>query len=549
MFIFMVFIIKPAFADKIKNNKFGIHLAQPHLEDLVKAKLLLNSTGGDWGYVTLVMQENDRNKDKWQEIFDKMREYHLIPLIRIATQPEGSLWRRPTKEDADSWVQFLDSLNWVVKNRYIILFNEPNHATEWGGSVDAKNYTDTTLIFAQKLKQKNSDFFVMLAGLDASAPQALPNYQDESSFLQQVFNDDTIQQWNTVLSGLASHSYPNPGFSGVPYGFGRGTVRTYQWELDLLKQLGVKDLPVFITETGWVRGDESVVADNYKIAYENVWLPDDRVVAVTPFVFDYQGDPFLSFSWKLPSIQASEKQEFFQQFYTVQGIEKEKGEPEQVEKGQIRLDLPNELVAHSNFHFSIKLKNSGQALWDKDFGYRLIVEDREGKPFEYFFSDLRKMQPAKEDEIDFFVKTNGTIGKRAAILELKKDDRTILSSRTWEFEIFPLPSLAFSVNLFPHLKSNGNDFEFQIFNSKEEVVFKKKGVRLKESKGTIEEIRNIALGKKYRIVLLKSGYLPRQTFATFAKGKNAIKFETMFPFDLNRDGTLNFSDLFFFLKK
>src|SRR3989338_2024841 len=81
------------------------------------------------------------------------------------------------------------------------------------------------------------------------------------------FNDETIQQWNTVLSGLASHSYPNPGFSGVPYGFGRGTVRTYQWELDLLKQLGVKDMPVFITETGWVRGDESVVADNYKIAY------------------------------------------------------------------------------------------------------------------------------------------------------------------------------------------------------------------------------------------------------------------------------------------
>lgn len=549
MFIFMVFVIKPVFADEAKNNKFGIHLAQPHLEDLVKAKLLLNSTGGDWGYVTLVMQENDRNKDKWQEIFDKMREYHLISLVRIATQPEGNSWRRPTKEDADSWVEFLDSLNWVVKNRYVILFNEPNHATEWGSSVDAKNYADTMLLFAQKLKQKNPDFFVMLAGLDASAPQALPSYQDESSFLQQVFNSETIQQWNTVLSGLASHSYPNPGFSGIPYGFGRGTVRTYQWELDLLKQLGIKDMPVFITETGWVRGDESQVADNYKIAFENVWLPDGRVVAVTPFVFDYQGDPFLSFSWKLPSIQASETHEFYQQFYTVQGITKEKGNPAQVEKGDILVDLPSELVAHSNFHFSLKLKNTGQALWDKQSGYQLSIISSQGPPFEYFFSEVRRIQPFKEEELDMYVKTNGTLGKRKATIALMKNEETILSSKEWAFEIFPLPQLHFSVNLFPHLKSNGDGFEIQVFNNKEEIVFKKKGVAVRDGNGKVEEIRNVALGSRYRIVLLKAGYLPRQTFVAFHKGQNNITFEIMFPFDLNHDGKLDISDLFFFAKK
>lgn len=552
----MIFIVKPTFADENKNNKFGIHLAQPHLEDLVKAKLLLNSTGGDWGYLTLVMQENDRNKDKWQEVFDKMREYHLIPIIRLATQPEGSSWRRPAKEDADSWVNFLDSLNWVVKERYIILFNEPNHAAEWGGSVDTKNFADVALTFAQKLKQKNPDFFIMLAGLDASAPQSLPNYQDEGSFLTEVFNNITssntasaIEQWNNVLSGLSSHSYPNPGFSGVPYGVGRGTVRTYQWELDLLKQLGIKELPVFITETGWVRGDESVVADNYKIAYETVWLPDDRVIAVTPFVFDYQGDPFLSFSWKLPSVQATEKQEFFQQFYTVQGIEKEKGEPEQIEKGQITFDLPNELVAHSNFHFSIKLKNSGQALWDKQSGYQLSVISSQGPPFEYFFSEVRRIQPFREEELDMYVKTNGTLGKRKTTIVLMKNEEIMLSSKEWDFEIFPLPQLDFSVNLFPHLKSNGDGFEIQVFNSKEEIVFKKKGVPLRDGNGKVEEIRNVALGSKYRIVLLKTGYLPRQTFVAFHKGQNNITFETMFPFDLNYDGKLDFSDLFFFLKK
>src|SRR3989338_1623509 len=383
LLLFFFVGLHSVFADEKKNNKFGIHLAQPHLEDLVKAKLLLNSSGGDCGYVTLVIQENDRDRGKWQEIFDKMREFHLIPIIRIATQPEGSLWKRPRKEDGDSWVSFLDSLNWVVKERYIVLFNEPNHGSEWGGSVDPKDYASVSLEFAKKLKQKNSNFFIMLAGLDASAPHSPPNYEDEAAFLKQVFSNlpagrqgETIEQWNNVLSGLASHSYPNPGFSGAPYGFGRGTVRTYQWELGLLKQLGLKDLPVFITETGWVRGDEAVVADNYKIAFENVWLPDDRVFAVTPFVFDYQGDPFLDFSWKLPSVQATEKQEFFQQFYTVQGLEKQKGRPEQIEKGEISFDFPKELVAHSSFHFSIKLKNIGQALWDKEFGYKVVIMDK-----------------------------------------------------------------------------------------------------------------------------------------------------------------------------
>ncbi|PIV62699.1 hypothetical protein COS12_01355, partial [Candidatus Roizmanbacteria bacterium CG01_land_8_20_14_3_00_33_9] len=67
------------------NNKFGIHLAQPHHDEIKKAAELVNSNGGDWGYVTLIIQENDRSVQKWQEIFDLLRQYHLIPIIRLAT--------------------------------------------------------------------------------------------------------------------------------------------------------------------------------------------------------------------------------------------------------------------------------------------------------------------------------------------------------------------------------------------------------------------------------------------------------------------------------
>src|SRR3989344_2873439 len=175
-----------AYNPDLPNNKFGTHFALPSLEDLIKARELVNSNGGDWGYVTLVIPEGDRDKNKWQEIFDRMRELHLIPIIRLATVPQGAQWRRPVVEDADSWVNFLDSLNWVVKDRYVILFNEPNHGAEWGGSVDANNYAEIALTFAKQLKEKNQDYFIMLAGLDASAPSSNPGFEDEGAFLNQV---------------------------------------------------------------------------------------------------------------------------------------------------------------------------------------------------------------------------------------------------------------------------------------------------------------------------------------------------------------------------
>lgn len=109
------------------------------------------------------------------------------------------------------------------------------------------------------------------------------------------------------LDGWASHAYPQPNFSGSPYAQGRWSIRAYEAELQYLKRLGVtKDLPVFITETGWAHAEGvnynssylpvKTIADYFKIAYQEVWLPDDRVQAVIPFTIRY-GAPFDHFSW------------------------------------------------------------------------------------------------------------------------------------------------------------------------------------------------------------------------------------------------------------
>ncbi len=533
------------------NNKFGIHLAQPHIEDFPKVKELVNSNGGDWGYITLIIQENDRNKEKWQEIFNRLRQYYLVPIIRLATSAEGENWRRPEVKDAQGWADFLDSLNWVVKNRYIILFNEPNHGSEWGGEVDEKSYAEVSLEFAKKLKEKNKDFFIMLAGFDASAPSWQPGMEDEKTFLEKMFsvgNDPRVVQstgehmgssLQEYIDGWASHSYPNPGFSGSPYESGRGTIRTYEWELGLLGWLGVtKNLPVFITETGWKRGNEETVAENFKIAYEQMWLPDDRVIVVTPFVFDYQGPPFLEFSWKKFA-----SQDFYQQYLTVQSMSKIKGEPEQREKGWINHRLPTDLVVQSTYHFKIKLNNLGQAVWDKDNNYQLSIFNYQSKTPEYLFEDLKDISPFEEKDIYFILKTNEDLGNKKIKFILQKNDKIILESEGWNINILPLPSLKFETNFFPWGKGKGDNYEIQIWDVDDRLVFKKKNILVRGGEGELKDIQNIALDELYRIVLLKPYYLPRQNFVVFKKDDNKIKFKSLLPFDFNNDGAFNLKDI------
>ncbi len=513
-------------------------MAQPNTEQFTQVKELVNSNNGDWGYVTLIIQENDRDKNKWQEIFNRLRQDHLIPIIRLATQPVGENWRRPEIKDSQGWVDFLDSLNWVVKKRYVVLFNEPNHGSEWGGEIDEKSYAEVTAEFAKKLKEKNKDFFVMLAGFDASAPSWPPGMEDEEVFLRKVFQDQRTDLIENI-DGLASHSYPNPAFSGSPFATGRGTIRTYEWELELLKSLGVKkELPVFITETGWKRGGEQIVAENFQIAFSQVWGPDSRVVAVTPFVFDYQGEPFLEFSWK-----RFNSQEYYQQYSTVAAMSKIKGEPEQIEKGWMNFKFPTDLVVQSTYNFKIKLENQGQAVWDKNDGYKLKIKSEELQGTDYLFDDLKDINPFEEKDVYFTLKTDENLGSKKIKFVLQKNNKNILVSDDWDINILPLPNLNFETKFFPWGKGRGEDYEIQIFDIDDRLVFKKKRLSVQNGVGHLNNIQNIAFDELYRVVLLKPYHLPRQEFFVFKKDNNRIKFKLLLPFDFNNDGTFNFKDL------
>lgn len=534
-----IFFAQSVFAGEVPNNKFGIHLAQPNLEDLKKAADLVNAKGGKWGYVTLVMQENDRNQQKWQEVFDNLRELQLIPIIRVATKPEGASWRRPTKEEIDFWAQFLSSLNWVVKNKYVILFNETNHGSEWGGAVDPEGYAEIAKRFAEKLKEKSPDFFIMLAGFDASAPSASPAYEDEYFYLKRVVEKIGADDFNKLFSGLSSHSYPNPGFAGSPLGVGRGTVSTYRWEREILAEFGVKDLPVFITETGWdaKRISRQQIGSLFAISFESLWLQDDEVIAVTPFVLSYLTEPFANFSWVAP-----DNESYYPSYYAVQGMAKEAGSPQIVEKGEISFNLPKDIVMLSTYNFKINLKNTGQAIWDKSESYSLSIENADDS-LSFLVGDLRKLKPNDEGVVDLSIKTIGLPGQGKVKIVLKKGERKMVESKEWVFNILPLPKLEFKIGFYPKLKAEAANIEVQVFDQKEQLVYKQKNVKVAKGKGVVEGVPNIVVGEKYRVVILRPYYLPRQTHVTFKKEINKASFTAMFPLDFDKDGAWTLQDL------
>ncbi|MBI2622142.1 hypothetical protein HYW66_00715 [Candidatus Microgenomates bacterium] len=276
------------------NNRFGIHILFP--EELEAAGKLVNSNGGDWGYVTIPIQSTDRNLKKWQKFMDEAKTLHLIPIIRLATFASGNLWTKPTIFDSIDFANFLNSLEWPVKNRYIIVYNEPNSYLEWGGVVDAAGYAQELSHTIDAFKRVNDDFFIISAGLDSYAPPRGSLYQNSYQFLLEM--DRVVPGIFKRIDGFASHSYPANNFSQSPLVSNGGGIASYRQELFFIKsRFGVNNLPVFITETGWQQNyvGQSQTALFYNYAFKQVWQ-DKNIVAITPFVLNGQNSAFSGFS-------------------------------------------------------------------------------------------------------------------------------------------------------------------------------------------------------------------------------------------------------------
>ena len=278
----------------LANNKFGIHILFTSELDL--ASKLVNSNGGNWGYVTIPIQATDRDAEKWQKFMDDARKYRIIPIIRIASENyffDTKVWRKPADFDILDFANFLNSLNWPVKNKYVIVLNEVNRSDEWQGEPNPKEYAQILSYAVTAFKSVNEDFFIISAGLDNGAANSKTSI-DQYSFMTQM--EDEVPGIFGRIDGLASHSYPNPGFSQPPWVETTRSISSFKFERNLAENLSGKKLPVFITETGWSRRSlsDSKIASYMQYAFETVWT-DEGVVAVTPFIL-HAGGPYAQFS-------------------------------------------------------------------------------------------------------------------------------------------------------------------------------------------------------------------------------------------------------------
>lgn len=346
------------------DNIFGLHLTQP--QDIFHAKNIINSQNGDWGWATIVIRTDQLDFQTWQEFFDNCRKFHIIPIVRLSTIAEGGSWKQPSFSDIDNLANFLNSLNWPTKTRHIILFNEINHASEWGGEINVKSYTDTAIYSNQKFKSLNTDYFILSAALDLASPSDLPNFQSAENIFKEIYAYKP--EFFNNIDGIASHSYPNHGYVGTPNDTGQHSIQGYKWELDYLKSLGVsKDFPVFITETGWPHkeGEDNknhyyttkTTAEFLKIALA-MWSQDKNVKAVTPFIYNYPNAPFDHFSW----LDKTEK--IYPEYQQIIDMPKSKNSPEQITKYElVKIYLPFLILSNTEYTGQITLKNTGQSIW------------------------------------------------------------------------------------------------------------------------------------------------------------------------------------------
>ena len=145
--------------------KLGIHVLDP--KELTEAMELARN-----GSVTVVLRSDDKNKQIWQEFLDKAAENNVMPIIRLATKVEGAGWKRPTKKDIVEHARFLSGLDWKRDELTLVMFNEPNHAAEWGGRVSPEDYAQVLAFAADWFHTEKKSYSVLPAGLDAAAPDS-----------------------------------------------------------------------------------------------------------------------------------------------------------------------------------------------------------------------------------------------------------------------------------------------------------------------------------------------------------------------------------------
>lgn len=293
LFVFNLAFL-PERASAANSQVLGMHILHPGEIDDVRRVYPDEA----WRFVTIPVTLDDLGKrNEWQKFFDQAAVLRLIPIVRLNTRYDPLLdaWLIPSRKDIIDLTRFLSSLNWHQDEKFVIVFNEVNHAKEWGGKIDPILYASILRFTSDWLRSEGRNYKILPAAMDLAAPngsetrEAFTYLESMLHFDREIF--DQIDYWN-------SHSYPNPDFAASPKRTGQNSLRGFLYELTWLKNKTGRELEVFITETGWASSylTNYYLSEYYLYALNYIWS-DSRVKAVTPFIMRGSPGPFASFSF------------------------------------------------------------------------------------------------------------------------------------------------------------------------------------------------------------------------------------------------------------
>lgn len=252
-------------------------------------------------FITLPFTLNDvDNLQPWQDAFNLAKQQNIVPIVRLSTRFDAELnaWIIPNRYQMMQLMTAVDHLPWPQPKRHIILFNETNHAPEWGGQFNEQNYrqlAETLTFMVDWLHTEDNQYVVLPPAMDLAAGNTSSTREAFDYWRELLTQEPNLL---TYFDGWNSHSYPNPGFSASPYRDGKNSLRGYQHELAWLAQYSDRsDWSVYITETGWQANfSENTLRSYYSYSLQNIWN-DGQIVAVTPFLFAGAPGPFAGFSF------------------------------------------------------------------------------------------------------------------------------------------------------------------------------------------------------------------------------------------------------------
>ena len=155
-------------------DSIGIHILHPQEISQVRQLFSEQNTNKHTPvYVTIPYSLADTKKaEDWQLFFKQSKEVNVIPIVRLTTAFEKNTWKVPSRSDVVLLLDSLDKMEWPQPERHIIVFNEVNHAKEWGGQISPRTYASILEFTANWAHTQAHPYVVLPAALDLAAPQS-----------------------------------------------------------------------------------------------------------------------------------------------------------------------------------------------------------------------------------------------------------------------------------------------------------------------------------------------------------------------------------------